>query len=250
MNARATLASAGALGLLATACTLIVGGQLNKYSDYKTGDPLGPAGNTDPCALTPPDAGNACSTCIANSCQADIAYACPEDGGQPKAWFKGMQNCAEHPDEGYSGPGSSFWACSRYDNPDAQPNLNGDDNAREQAALLCIRDHCLQPGTPPCHQCSIGVEKPGQAGGWAALEETTCGKCLRDKCGALLVHCCQRLPPGMTSCAYKDSTTDPKCHAAINADAGSTRPEPTAWNAVCQYDLETQCFPKCQDQCP
>ena len=85
------------VALALPACTVIVGNQLSKYHDYTTSDTGGSGPQkTDPCALTPPDAGNACSACIANGCQSEIDYACKPDGST-KPWFDTMTSCAENP---------------------------------------------------------------------------------------------------------------------------------------------------------
>jgi hypothetical protein len=245
------LASAAAFALLGTACTAIVAGQLKKYDDFKVSDSLNPNGdNTDPCALTAPDAANECSRCIAQNCAGNINYACPADGGPPKPWFAAMQDCAEHPYEGYSGNNYMPYDCRKYD-IDAQPFTSNDDPAMERAALLCVRDHCLNSETPPCHQCVVGIEKPGSAGGYAKLEDTACGRCIRENCGALLVKCCDsNLPEGIENCAYTD---DPdlkkKCHDAVYRDAGGPDAAPDFFGTgYCEWAFAQSCLLKCQSQ--
>jgi hypothetical protein len=246
------LASLGVFALLASACTAIVAGELNKYDGYRVSDSLSPHGNDDPCALTDPDASNACSTCIAQSCAADIAYACPADGGTPKPWFSGLQKCAQNPYQGYD-DGYLRYSCRPYEDPDAQPFTGNDDNAKERAAMLCVRNNCLDSGTPPCHQCVVGIQKTGTAGGFALLDDTKCGQCIRRECGDLLVKCCEsNLPEGLTSCAYTD---DPElkqqCHDAVYHDAGGPDARPNSVGTdLCTWEFAQTCLPKCQTSCP
>jgi hypothetical protein len=243
-----SVASAAAFALLGTACTAIVAAELKKYDDFTVSDPVPP----DPCALTDPDAGNECSACIAKNCEANIAYACPSDGEKAKPWFKSMQDCAQNPYEGYTGNSYEGYACRIYDVPDAQPIESDDDNAKERDALLCVRNNCLSSPTPPCHQCIVGVRKPGTAGGTAMLEDTSCGQCIRDKCGDVLVKCCGGyLPEGIEYCAYtSDKEYATKCHDAFARDAGGPDAKPNGGIKQCDWEFAQSCPPQCEDACP
>jgi hypothetical protein len=246
---------AALLALVTTACTAIVAAELNKYDGYKVSDSLNPADDTDKCALTDPDASNSCSTCIAQNCAANVAFACPADGGAAKKWFEQMQSCAQNPVEGYDQGHYEQYGCHIYDNPDAQPLTTGDDNQKEREALLCVRDHCLYDAgaVPPCHQCVVSVGKTGSAGGYARLEDDPCGKCISDHCGALLVKCCDTsLPDGLATCAYTGDPDNKKtCHDAVFIDAGGPDAEPRPGGIDhCTWEFAQTCYPQCKQYCP
>ncbi len=241
----------GFFGLLASACTVLVGNQLGKYSDFKVSDAVHPGSQqTDPCALTGPDAGNACSECIAEKCAADYSYACQPDGST-KSWFSTMQKCAEDPVEGYRDGRYAYNACSSYNRPDAEQIGAEDEAAHERAALICVRDKCYKSSpTPPCYQCSVGIKKPGSGSGVAVLQDSDCGRCIADNCGAVLVRCCDQVPEALKACAYpQDPTNKGTCVALLGADAGKDPADGGNVETKCQYDLAMACYGGCIGVC-
>lgn len=225
----------GAFGFLAVGCTLIVGNKFSDYSDYKTGDTSLPA---EPCALTDPDAGNTCSQCIESKCASDVKYACG-DGKNKKNWFTLIEGCAQFPYQG----SSSSWKCARYNDFDAQAIAANDDTAKERASELCVRDNCLTGPTPSCRQCEITTNTGGSSSREVALEADQCGKCLREKCAALLVQCCTTsfVQGTISECGYTaDTKKRDECASIATVDAGkvdaSTEAACTAALSACYRD--------------
>jgi hypothetical protein len=164
-----------------------------------------------------------------------------------------MKTCAQNPVEGVSAGTYEQYGCRKYDAPDAQAFLGNDDNAKEQNALICVRDKCLNTGTPPCHQCAVSVQKSsGTAGGYASLEDSKCGQCIRNACGALLVKCCDsNIPDGLEKCGYTDNPDYKNdCYAAVHRDAGGPDAAPSYFGAEwCTWKFAQSCLPSCYADC-
>ena len=254
------LLSAFILGALAlTACTAIVSSNLSGFSVSDQRSPSSSSGgNGDPCALVDgPDAGNACSQCIEQNCQSEVLYAC--DGGPAteyntphQPWFSTLQHCAKAPVDGFNGDYSQGeWGCNSY-LTDAGPLPGDDPTAHERSAALCVRDRCLQGPTPPCHQCAIAYERPGGHTGYAQLDDSQCGQCIRQACPGLLVQCCDELPEGLKKCSYP---AEPSYQTACLDvfDAGPDAKVPNQYaprDVVCAYQLATQCnISACVSKC-
>jgi hypothetical protein len=249
------LVTLAAFSSLAIGCTAYVLGSLKDVGDGPDGgassSSSGGVQKEGFCDLTKPDASNACSRCITTNCKADLDYACqPPDAA--KRWFSSIKDCAESPARG-GGPGTTLaWGCDReYNDFDAQPFTGTDDNAKQRASELCIRDNCVKPKGVPgdCKLCVTGA-RPATGGGEYPLDHSDCGKCLVDKCAVPISDCCTRsiIQYTVAACGYiDDPDLKTKCQSIATLDAGdfSSSDEKT-----CATQLKT-CYAQCRTQgCP
>jgi hypothetical protein len=248
MIRRRVVAFAISLAASATACSLIVIGQLGDAKDYPLADGGlgGSSGNTssgassgvyNPCNILndpfddpqdpgkkPPVPSNECSDCIQQQCPTDLTNMCNDgEGGAPASWYGQIRNCAQ-------GPYLSDWNCSEYEyEPDTytgHEKLATD----EYMSKRCIHEKCTDrdaAAPAPCALCKIQIRDTTSQQQDHDLKDDKCGGCIYTNCRKELSDCCttDAVTDFITSCAYTDSTDNlTQCLKILAFDGGPNPP--------------------------